>query len=257
MLTGQDWLPTVPRILCTGADANRAHWLPGLAAVPSPLGQAGGGAPARTGRGVPTCRVALVDGPVVHLERGVAPAAREAHHVVLAVAHRRVGLLDGDVVRAHVEDHPDRALVLGARDTSGGVGGQDTWVPSWLWEERGGLEGESRGRAGSPDTCVPSSTGRGVGAGGGEPGGREPGHPGSLQPGGEWELGGSLAHLGSPQLWEESKGRGGASGGAGSLGPLQLWQASGGGVGAGEAAEQCPRQWLAGRGACADRLVGR
>lgn len=61
---------------------------------------------------VPTCGVSLIDRPVVHLQRCVATAPREAHHVVLAVVHHGVALLDGDVVRAHVENHPHRALVL-------------------------------------------------------------------------------------------------------------------------------------------------
>ena len=54
----------------------------------------------------------FVDGPVVHLQRGVASVPDEAHHVVLAVVDDDRGLVDGDVVRAHVEDDADLPLVL-------------------------------------------------------------------------------------------------------------------------------------------------
>lgn len=59
-----------------------------------------------------TWREALDDGLVVHLQRGVATAPRESHHVVLAVAHRHRALLDDDVVRSHVEDHADLSPFL-------------------------------------------------------------------------------------------------------------------------------------------------
>lgn len=56
---------------------------------------------------------------VVHLERGIATAAREADYVVLAVVHDDGGLVDGDVIRPHVEDDPDLPLILRAeRNTS-------------------------------------------------------------------------------------------------------------------------------------------
>lgn len=57
---------------------------------------------------------------VVHLESGIATAAREAHYVVLAVVHGDGGLVDGDVVRPHVEDDPYLALILRAERTQSG-----------------------------------------------------------------------------------------------------------------------------------------
>lgn len=61
----------------------------------------------------------LYDREVVQPEGGVAPAAGEADHVVLPVVDELGALLDVDVVRAHVEDHPDVAFVLqgGTEDT--------------------------------------------------------------------------------------------------------------------------------------------
>lgn len=59
-----------------------------------------------------TWGVALDDGQVVQLQRGVAAAAGEAHDVVLPVVDELGALLDVDVVRAHVEHHTDVALVL-------------------------------------------------------------------------------------------------------------------------------------------------
>lgn len=49
---------------------------------------------------------------VVHLEGGVAATACEADNVVLAVVYRDGGLVDSDVVRPHVENDADFALVL-------------------------------------------------------------------------------------------------------------------------------------------------
>lgn len=55
---------------------------------------------------------------VVHLESGIATAAREADYVVLAIVHDDGGLVDGDVIRPHVEDDPYLPLILrGERNT--------------------------------------------------------------------------------------------------------------------------------------------
>lgn len=62
----------------------------------------------------PTWGVALNHRMVVHLERGIATAAREAHYVVLAIVYGDGGLVDGDVIRPHVEDDPDLPLILRA-----------------------------------------------------------------------------------------------------------------------------------------------
>ena len=78
----------------------------------------------------PTCRVSLVDRPAVHLQGGVAATSSEAHHVVFAVAHDGVGLVDGNVVRAHVKDHPDGALVLGTGRQRSGVGRERPFTPA-------------------------------------------------------------------------------------------------------------------------------
>lgn len=69
-----------------------------------------------------TWRIALDDRMVVHLEGGVAATACEADNVVLAVVYCDGGLVDGDVVRPHVENNADLALVLQReRDQSGGT----------------------------------------------------------------------------------------------------------------------------------------
>lgn len=49
---------------------------------------------------------------VVHLERGIAAAACEAYYVVLAIVYSDGGLVDSDVIRAHVEDDPYLSLIL-------------------------------------------------------------------------------------------------------------------------------------------------
>lgn len=55
---------------------------------------------------------------VVHLEGGVAATACEADNVVLAVIYCDGGLVDGDVVRPHVEDDANFALVLQVREST-------------------------------------------------------------------------------------------------------------------------------------------
>lgn len=66
-----------------------------------------------------TWGVALNHRMVVHLESGIATAAREADYVVLAIVHDDGGLVDGDVIRPHVEDDPYLPLILrGERNTS-------------------------------------------------------------------------------------------------------------------------------------------
>lgn len=56
----------------------------------------------------------LVDGPVVHLKRGIAPVSCESHHMVLAVVHRHAALLHHDVHQPDVEGDADFALFLKA-----------------------------------------------------------------------------------------------------------------------------------------------
>lgn len=52
---------------------------------------------------------------VVHLESGIATAAGEAYYVVLAIVYSDGRLVDGDIVRAHVEDDPYLSLILKGR----------------------------------------------------------------------------------------------------------------------------------------------
>lgn len=59
-----------------------------------------------------TWGVALNHRMVVHLERGIAAAACEAYYVVLAIIYSDGGLVDSDVIRAHVEDDPYLSLIL-------------------------------------------------------------------------------------------------------------------------------------------------
>lgn len=61
-----------------------------------------------------TWGVSLDHWMVVHLERGIATAAREAYYVVLAIVYSDGGLVDGDVIRPHVEDDPNLSLILWA-----------------------------------------------------------------------------------------------------------------------------------------------
>lgn len=51
---------------------------------------------------------------VVHLESGIATAAREAYYVVLAIVYSDGGLINGNVIRPHVEDDPYLSLILWA-----------------------------------------------------------------------------------------------------------------------------------------------
>lgn len=62
-----------------------------------------------------TCGKVFVNGPVVHLQGGVAPIPGEAHYVVLPIIHRCARLLDNNVHGANVERHPDFALLLKER----------------------------------------------------------------------------------------------------------------------------------------------
>lgn len=59
-----------------------------------------------------TCREVLIDGPVVHLQSGVAPIPGEAHHVVLSIVHRDTSFLHTDVDDPNVEGDTDFALLL-------------------------------------------------------------------------------------------------------------------------------------------------
>lgn len=65
---------------------------------------------------------------VVHLESGIATAAREAYYVVLAIVYGDGGLVNGDVIRPHVEDDADLPLILRAecKTQSGGLQVQPT-----------------------------------------------------------------------------------------------------------------------------------
>lgn len=58
---------------------------------------------------------------VVHLESGIATTACEAHYMVLAVIYYDSRLIDGDVIRPHIEDDTNFSLILqvkkNARDT--------------------------------------------------------------------------------------------------------------------------------------------
>lgn len=49
---------------------------------------------------------------IVHLESGIAAAAREAHHMVLAVIYCDGRLVDGDVICPHIEDDTYFSLIL-------------------------------------------------------------------------------------------------------------------------------------------------
>lgn len=49
---------------------------------------------------------------VVHLESGIATTAREAYYVVLAIVYSDGGLINGDVIRPHIEDDPYLSLIL-------------------------------------------------------------------------------------------------------------------------------------------------
>lgn len=62
-----------------------------------------------------TWGVALNHWMVVHLESGIATAAGEAYYVVLAIVYSDGRLVDGDIVRAHVEDDPYLSLILKGR----------------------------------------------------------------------------------------------------------------------------------------------
>lgn len=49
---------------------------------------------------------------VVHLESGIATTAGEAHNMVLAIIYNDGRLVDGDVIRSHVEDDTYLSLIL-------------------------------------------------------------------------------------------------------------------------------------------------
>ena len=59
-----------------------------------------------------TWRITLNDWMVVHLESGIATAACEAYNMVLAVIYYDSRLVDGDVIRPHIEDDTDFPLIL-------------------------------------------------------------------------------------------------------------------------------------------------
>lgn len=49
---------------------------------------------------------------VVHLESGIATAACEAYNMVPAIIYYDSGLVDSDVIRAHIEDDTNPSLIL-------------------------------------------------------------------------------------------------------------------------------------------------
>lgn len=59
-----------------------------------------------------TWRVTLNHWMVVHLESGIATTAREAYYVVLAIVYNDGGLINGDVIRPHIEDDTYLSLIL-------------------------------------------------------------------------------------------------------------------------------------------------
>lgn len=54
---------------------------------------------------------------VVHLESGIATTACEADNMVLAVIYCDGGLIDGDVIRPHIEDDSNFTLILQVKDS--------------------------------------------------------------------------------------------------------------------------------------------
>lgn len=66
-----------------------------------------------------TWRVTLNDRIVVHLESGIATAACEADNMVLAIIYNDSRLIDGDVIRPHVEDDTDFSLILQVKKNKG------------------------------------------------------------------------------------------------------------------------------------------
>lgn len=56
--------------------------------------------------------ITLNDWMVVHLESGIATAACEAYNMVLAVIYYDSWLIDGDVIRPHIEDDTNFSLIL-------------------------------------------------------------------------------------------------------------------------------------------------
>lgn len=59
--------------------------------------------------------ITLNDWMVVHLKSGIATTAREAYNMVLAVIYYDGRLIDGDVIRPHIEDDTDFSLILQVR----------------------------------------------------------------------------------------------------------------------------------------------
>lgn len=53
---------------------------------------------------------------IVHLESGIAAAACEAHHVVLAIIDCDSRLIDGDVICPHIEDDTYFSLILQVKE---------------------------------------------------------------------------------------------------------------------------------------------
>lgn len=69
---------------------------------------------------------------VVHLEGGVAATACEADNMVLAVINCDGRLVNGDVVRPHVENNANFALVLQVRETKA----EQHCISLWLTDLR-------------------------------------------------------------------------------------------------------------------------
>lgn len=81
---------------------------------------------------------------VVHLEGGVAATACEAHHVVLAVIDHQGGLVDGDVIGAHVEDDADFSLILWKEKTKSFYVAVNITVDFYSWPLTSGFDLSSR-----------------------------------------------------------------------------------------------------------------
>lgn len=87
----------------------------------------------RCGSVPPTCWVPFVDWPAVHLQGGIATTSSKSHHVIFAVTHDGVGLINGNVVRAHIKNHPNSALVLGTGRERSAMGRRPISIPVQLY----------------------------------------------------------------------------------------------------------------------------
>lgn len=89
----------------------------------------------RWGSVSPTCWVPFVDWPAVHLQGGIATTSSKSHHVIFAVTHDGVGLINGNVVGAHIKNHPNSALVLGTGRERSAMGRRPISIPVQLYRD--------------------------------------------------------------------------------------------------------------------------